>query len=169
MNIITENYNDATQIQTAISKITELSDSPYVKMLYSYIDILQFDVEIKEECREYRAETLNDHLIVIYKNLETNESLQWIFLHELSHLILMRQPQISALLQISKSKQYKDIGLDFYGIKYWIADGFYDLYYSDCGHENDLEEIICNNFATFIIGKDYSRKWWRNRLDRKEE
>ena len=166
MNIIASNYNDYRQIQLAIKEMNEISDSPYVKFLQSYIELTNFDVEIKEEERDYRAETLNDKSIVIYKHkVETDESLQWIFLHELAHLIFMRQPQISALLQIAKAEYYRKVGLDFDGIQYWSSGDFWKLYNSDDGHENDLEEIICNNFATFIIGSDYSRKWWRDRLN----
>lgn len=107
----------------------------------------------------YRAVTIpSEKKIFIFENTgETEESILWLTIHELSHAAIRETPYLgkifSIILKASIHKATKG------------NPNLYDTLIGDDNfHDSLLEEQLCNNLATCMIGKDYGRKWWRNQL-----
>lgn len=114
-----------------------------------------------------RSRGYQNHQIVIYcTRYETINSIKWIFLHELAHFIFDTNLSIMSVLYFICEKYYKDIGQyngesDYYYTNKDLNEKYIS---SDEIHENDPEEKLANEFASSLIGCDYSRPWWRERI-----
>jgi|LGOV01.1.fsa_nt_gb hypothetical protein len=96
--------------------------------------------------------------IVIHNLFETPESLAWVMLHEFMHGYLKSENPFSGTCAAVHSMN-------------WIWEDRVDrlhptmnhseYYNTDEGHELNSEEILCNLYATSLIGTNYDRHWWR--------
>lgn len=96
--------------------------------------------------------------VVIFLDGETFESVLWIFVHEMTHVILhQRAPLLDWYLGTLRYEWLLELGID---PEAWKHDK--NLQLRDEIHENDPEESLCNRVATAVMGgADYSRTWWR--------
>lgn len=170
------NHDVESNINNLIDKISKINTYGYIIKLY--LEQENFEVIFSDEnlievldpktCGSltFRRGFAEDNKIVIHcTRYETLESIQWIFLHELGHKIIKKYSSVMSLLYFVREKFYKDIGL-FKGRQeyYSQAPNWYEEYHKDEIHENDPEEILVSQFATNLIGFDYSRKWWRGNI-----
>lgn len=107
----------------------------------------------------YRAFTLpmEKVIYVFFNEGETIESLKWVIAHELTHANLRTSNYLKVILNHNRQlvmSQYNITCQKEYEKK--LKD--------DSFHEDMLEEKICNKFATDLIGKNYDRNWWRNKI-----
>lgn len=163
------------ELMERISKI-----NTYGYFLSAYLEKEDFEVIFTDEESMFKVDTkitdmttrrgyTEDFKIVIHcTKYETIDSIKWLFLHELGHRILRKYTSVMSLMYFVREKFYKDIGL-FNGEQeyYSRVSNWYEEYQKDEVHENDPEEILVSNFATNIIGKNYSRAWWRNNINKK--
>ena len=162
-----EIHTSNEELKCEIFKLTEifLEDTPLSLALYSFITSKEFDVEfIDTNDKDYRGECNFNKITIFNSKYETVESLKWLFLHELGHLFLQHNEVTKALITFSKREHYRKIGFGSKDEMYYNCEGYYEYYCSDEGHEIDPEEKIVSDFATFIIGTDLSRSWWRDNI-----
>lgn len=140
----------------------------YDKFLETYTSIYEFRglcfnnqyIRAKKLSRNKMYDKVD---IVIHNLFETPESLAWIMLHEFMHAYI-------------KSDMHKK-GFD------WLPEAIHSMnwvwgdridrlhptmnnreyYDTDEGHELKPEEILCNLYATSLIGINYDRYWWRKK------
>lgn len=89
-------------------------------------------------------------IYLLVDDTETEASTLWLACHELGHLALARAPFTRFMLAVERDA----IGQPH---DYDQAD--------DAEHERNPEEVLVNRWATGIVGSDYSRTWWRRRLE----
>lgn len=87
-------------------------------------------------------------IIVDDVGVETPESVQWIFWHELGHMA------VSEMDLIDDTFQREDERVDWKA----ITD-------DDIRHETLSEELFVNRIATSIVGQDLNRIWFRLRVN----
>lgn len=114
----------------------------------------------------HRGFQLSNSITIYCTRYETLESIKWMFLHELTHLILDTSLLTTSMLYFVQEKYYKDKGLIKTNNQYYYLDELLKKQYVECDdiHENDPEEKLANDFASHLIGQDYSRPWWRERI-----
>lgn len=108
----------------------------------------------------FRAWSSHDEKsIVIFKDeVETEESLIWLLIHELTHLEIRLAPWLliySGLFYEAENIR-KNLNVSLHDYCQMIRE-------NDDLHENDPEEKLCNYVATTLVGKSYDRHWWRER------
>jgi len=169
------NSIDESEITNLLEQISNINTYGYV--IKSYLEKEDFEIIFTDEDSIFKEDTKitdlitrrgyaeYDKIVIHYTRYETTESIKWIFLHELGHRIINKYTSVKSLLYFVREKFYKDIGL-FNGEQeyYSQAPNWNEEYHKDEVHENDPEEILVSNFATNIIGKDYSRHWWRENI-----
>lgn len=142
-----------------------ITDNPYSIAIYSFCINNDFDVEVIEtNDKNYRGECDYNKITMYFSQYETVESMTWLFLHELGHMFIQHSEVIKGMLHYAKRQDYEKKGIGSKVKVYWLDDKYDEFYNSDEGHESDLEEHIVSEFATYVIGKDYSRAWWRNQI-----
>jgi hypothetical protein len=165
------------EIKNLIEKISKINTYGYV--ISNYLEKEDFEIIFTNEKSIYEVDTkikdmttrrgfAEDHRTIIHcTRYETVESIKWLFLHELGHMLLGKYTSVLSLMYFVREKYYKDLGL-FNGEQeyYSQAPNWVEEYHKDEIHENDPEEIIVSNFATNLIGFDYSRKWWREQISK---
>jgi hypothetical protein len=114
-----------------------------------------------------RGHQISDTIVIHCTRYETIDSIKWIFLHELAHFIFDSSLFIMSVIYFIREKYYKDIKLCHGDYEYYYEDKDLNEKYvsSDEIHENDPEEKLANDFATHLIGYDYSRSWWRKNIE----
>lgn len=114
-------------------------------------------------CRGFATDT---EIVVFCTRYESLESIKWILLHEIGHSILKSNLPVRSLSYFVKEKFYKDEGIYTGEAEYYTEQpGWREEYQKDGIHENDPEEVFVSEFATSIMGVDYSRKWWRENIE----
>lgn len=110
-----------------------------------------------ENC--YRAFTFpaKKVIFVFYNRGETLESLKWLISHELTHANLRQNKYLRSLLNLNLRREMNENNIS-------SLENYEKMLESDSFHENLLEEQICNEFATNMIGKNYDRLWWKKQL-----
>lgn len=100
--------------------------------------------------------------IVLHNTDETRESLAWVMLHELFHSYLKHENPFEGVCSAVHSINWIwEDRIDRLNGK----DGFNSEFYNtDEGHEQKPEEIMCNLYATSILGHSYDRIYWRSNL-----
>jgi hypothetical protein len=81
--------------------------------------------------------------------IETAESIEWIFWHELGHMAVSEVPLVDNTFSREDSASTVD------------QSGFDE----DQKHEALSEELFVNRIATSIVGADLNRLWWRARVN----
>lgn len=164
MKLYMSNEELRSSICELVDSFANNIDDPYYIALYSFCINKDFELRVvKTDEKDYRGECFFNKIVMFESKYETIESMKWLFLHELGHLFLQQNEVAKSLLILSKRQFYFDKGFGDRNNYYWNADGYYKYYNSDEGHESDPEERIVSDFATWVIGKDYSRKWFRER------
>ena len=164
MKLYIENASLRELISNTVHNL--LSTNPYSIALYSFCINNDFIVEVIEtNDKQYRGECDYNNIIMYFSKNETIESMTWLFLHELGHMVIQHNEAIKGMLHFAKRQDYMNKGIGSRDKVYWLDDKYDEYYNSDEGHESDLEEHIVSEFATYIMGKDYSRKWWREQKD----
>lgn len=170
-----KNSIDENEIKYLIGKIKRINTYGYI--IKAYLEQEDFEVIFTSEESMFDTDSqikdmvtrrgfAEDKRIVIHcTKYESVESIKWIFIHELGHIIIKKYGSVMALMYFVKEKFYKDIGLfngqyDYYS----QVEGWNEEYHKDEVHESDPEEILVSSFATNLIGFDYSRHWWRNNI-----
>lgn len=92
------------------------------------------------------------HIVVLVDDTETDESVLWLVVHELTHFALDHARFLRYMLALERD----EIGQSH---DYDQSD--------DEEHERNPEEVLCNRFATVFTGADRGRKWWRARMERR--
>lgn len=179
-------YGDKTIEKLILDKLEDLHlNNPFGKYIKYILESSNMQVfiydenqikDLKEKHNPKGSLTLaraffhnSENKIVLYNTrYETRESILWIFLHEIGHLIYKDTYGTEILDQefLLNKNIINDNEL------YFKQDSFIDIYLNDEIHENLPSEIIANTIANYFIKKDYSRKWWRKnikKVDRKEE
>lgn len=92
----------------------------------------------------------NKRIVLLDDETETQASLWWLLLHELTHYAVRYAPFLQWGLYCERVLQ----GL-----------GDKDERWDDELHEKAPEEVFCNRIATaFMDGREYARPWWRDRI-----
>jgi hypothetical protein len=164
-------------INDLIERIGKINTYGYI--IKRYLEKEDFEVIFTDEDSIFKVDNkisnmttrrgyAEDNKIVIHcTRYETIESIKWIFLHELGHRILKKYTSVMSLMYFIREKFYKDIGIFKSEQEYYSqAPNWYEEYHKDEVHENDPEEKIVSDFATNLIGNNYSRLWWRNNIDK---
>jgi hypothetical protein len=82
-----------------------------------------------------------------------------------AHWVSKKEIANCCLLDLVCQKHYKDLGIYKGDTDYYITEKDWGQEYrKDEVHEADPAEVMCNMFATYIIGKEYDRKWWRENI-----
>lgn len=173
-------FTKVTDIETDImDKINNLmKDNIYFKSIMSQIinDDLLIHIGTEDELLEdvynetktltqYRAYSIENKIIIFYTKYENIDSLVFVLLHELCHYIFRKNQLTANLIQILNGGFYKEKGIvkDFKS-NYESIPNYEQLTTKDEIHENLIEERLCDYFAKTIVGKDYSRHWWRENI-----
>ena len=118
---------------------------------YQYIRDKKMSKKYKHSRRE----------IVLHNLFETKESLAWILLHEVMHSMIqtdLRNKGFDWLPEAIHSMNWVWEDRINRTHKTMTASEYYN---TDEGHELKPEEILCNLYATSLIGENYDRHWWR--------
>ena len=114
---------------------------------------------------QYRAYTIRNKINLFYTRYENIDSLIYLLLHELCHYIIGQDPMTANLIQILNAGFYKEKGIiNDFKKPYELTPNYEQLTTKDEIHENLVEERLCDYFATTVVGKDYSRQWWRENI-----
>jgi len=104
--------------------------------------------------------------IILHNKDETELSLAWVFLHEIMHCMIKKQMEkgfdwlpeaISSMNWVHEDRimaEPENVGKDYRK----------DIYGTDEGHELRPEEILCNLYASSLLGVEYDRLYWRANL-----
>lgn len=106
----------------------------------------------------YRAITFGNlkKTFVFLNDGETIDSILWVVVHELTHANLRDNPFMRKVLNMNLTKTMHDMNIN--------PNEYEKLIQNDEFHEKLLEEQICNEFATNVMGFSYDRYWWREQL-----
>lgn len=114
---------------------------------------------------EFRAYQKGSKIVLFDTRYETEESMLWKFFHELMHYIIGKDIFVYTAIDLLNQKYLLDNKIIQNNKQiYFAQSGFNEKYREDKVHENMPTEVICNNFATHIVGKDLSRPWWREKI-----
>lgn len=94
------------------------------------------------------ADYYNARIILIVDETETPESIGWILLHELGHIMVKHNDYLESVLAIENK-----------------ANGNPNAHLNDEEHEKCAEELFVNRLATAFVGQDLNRLWWRVRVN----
>jgi len=97
-------------------------------------------------------------IVVFVEEFDTTDSLRWILCHELTHYEVGYSPSLYRAFKNLHSKYIKEVENKLN--KKWCTK----IYLKDNIHDNEPEEILCDQVATAIVGENYGRKWWRKQL-----
>lgn len=112
---------------------------------------------------QYRGVTIENHITLYWSNLETTESILWVFAHELRHLLINRTRWLTEALAIKELQLLESITRK--KLENMSVSKANSSIYNNIG----VTEIICDIFATEEIGKDYGDLWYMKRLNLKGE
>ena len=98
----------------------------------------------------FRGFCRGEHIVILFDETETLESIEWILYHELGHHACHSQVR---MFDEAMDAENRNDGRNGYEWK------------DDAGHEADSEERLVNRIATaYMGGKEYARPWWRPRV-----
>ena len=105
---------------------------------------------------EDRGVYYRDTITMYFSKPETSTSMFWVFLHEFKHHMMEQNIKLyreffaadELLIEVLCNKSIEKLSAD-----------------KQMGLLHDLRptEVICNNFATEVIGKDYGAYWYQRR------
>jgi len=162
-----------SEIQNLLNTISEINTYGYI--IFNYLRQENFEIIFTNEDSMFkedvfikdmvtrRAYCTDSKIVIHYTRYENIESIKWLFLHELGHKILKNYLSVAALMYFVREDYYKNNLKIFNREQNFFSEApeFYNKYREDSIHENDPEEILVSQFATNLIGNDYSRDWWR--------
>lgn len=121
------------------------------------------DVEnVNNSLTEFRGYQKGNEIVAFYTKYETDESILHIIFHELFHYVIDRDLGAWCLLKSINQYYLKDKKIiENTKINYMKDKKFEEEYERDVIHDNIPEEKLANDFATYIVGDDYDRRWWR--------
>lgn len=99
--------------------------------------------------RIHRGGLYNKEIYVVVNKYETQESLSWIFLHELAHWIIAINQKL--ITYIDAKEQHLLLSI----IKRKIS--------KEMQEEISYEECFADMFATVVLGKDFNNNWLNKR------
>lgn len=117
-----------------------------------------FKTVLKDK-NSYRAFTYpyEKCVFIFFNENENIESLKWLIAHELTHANLRDNTYLKNILNLNLKRELSKNNID-------NLEKYNDMIKNDTLHEEMLEEQICNEFATNMIGKNYDRLWWRKQF-----
>lgn len=102
-------------------------------------------------CRAW-CDTEKGRIVILVDGTETDTSILWITIHELTHFALDHSRFLRFMLALERDAMGQAHDYD---------------QTDDYEHERNPEEVICNRFATaFCRGQDLNRLWWRDRVEK---
>lgn len=129
---------------------------------YKMREILDWNVravcvneEISKQFFSYTGDTKHKHLLIFKKdNVETEESVKWLIMHEITHAYVSEY--------LLKLRDLEDLAVNELATRLKI-NSYKEIVENDGLHESLPEEALANTVATMIVGADYNRFWWRKK------
>lgn len=104
----------------------------------------------------------NPLIVIYYSRYEDQNSVDWLVLHEVTHFVISQNRLLKEYFNKKEIEYLQRRNID---PEEYYSD-FSNAYMSDQIHEGLPEEVFANDVATRELDRcDYSRKWWRERIE----
>ena len=116
--------------------------------------------------KEFRSYCLMGNIFLFYTKYETDESLVHLFLHELCHIFIQKNPYTFHMMQAMTGNKIVNEGYDIdISEQFWASKKCENIIKSNDIHDSLPEETLCDDFASSMLGFRYDRSWWMNRWE----
>lgn len=173
---IVANEETAKVINSVLDMINE--ENYFFKPIYDYLQQPDLTIIIKNEqesltdvlnedstLTEFRAYLQYETIVIYHTRYETLNSIVWILLHEIMHYVINYNTIVYCMFKVLNQNFLVDNGIHISLDNNYQHDiNFINAYKKDSVHEHMPEEKLCNNFATFLLGYNCDRKWWRKQI-----
>lgn len=151
MNEVAIIYDDNKYLQSFLSGCYEMRE-----ILDWNVRAVCVNGKIAKQFFSYVGDTERKHLLIFKKdNVETEESVKWLIMHEITHayvseyLLKLRDLEVLAVNELATRLE---------------INSYKGIVENDGLHESLPEEALANAIATAIVGGNYDRFWWRKRI-----
>lgn len=151
MNEVAIIYDDNKYLQSFLSGCYEMRE-----ILDWNVRAVCVNEKIAKQFFSYVGDTERKHLLIFKKdNVETEESVKWLIMHEITHAYVSEY--------LLKLRDLENLAVNELATRLEI-NAYKEIVENDGLHEDLPEEVFANAIATAIVGGNYDRFWWRKRI-----